>query len=99
MESPTEAKRDWLTLTEAAEELDIPRNTAYTWRKRGRIKTVLAGKGAYLVHRDEIERVRQEMAWRSSTPTRFARDVRPAAPREIAPAMLRSRTSEPIGGD
>jgi excisionase family DNA binding protein len=54
--SPYEAKRAWLTVPEAAEELHIPRTRCYELIQRGELPAVRIGERSIRVNRRELER-------------------------------------------
>jgi excisionase family DNA binding protein len=51
-----EAKRAWLTVPEAAEELRIPRTRCYELIQRGELPAVRIGERSIRVNRAELER-------------------------------------------
>ncbi|MDQ5830273.1 MAG: helix-turn-helix domain-containing protein [Actinomycetota bacterium] len=51
-----EAKRAWLTVPEAAEELRIPRTRCYELIQRGELPAVRIGERGIRVNRAELER-------------------------------------------
>jgi excisionase family DNA binding protein len=51
-----EAKRAWLTVPEAAEELRIPRTRCYELSQRGELPAVRIGERSIRVNRAELER-------------------------------------------
>jgi excisionase family DNA binding protein len=52
--------RDWLKVTEVAQELGIPRSRAYELIGRGEIPAVRVGQKSIRVHRGELERFLME---------------------------------------
>ena len=75
-------ERDWFTIGEMASEVDKSYHHVYRWICAGRVRADLAGKGTYLVHRSEIDRVRdngnQPVLDRRSAVMRHNRDTQPA---------------------
>lgn len=52
-------QRDWFTIREVAPQLGIPIVTFGRWVRSGLVDAEIAGKGTYLIHRSEIDALRQ----------------------------------------
>ena len=59
MEAVKEARPDFLTVTEVAEEFRVNRFTIYRWIKEGGIKAIRLGQ-AFRIPVEEIERIKAE---------------------------------------
>ena len=54
--TPEAGERSWLTVSEAAVELRIPRTRCYELIQRGELPAVRIGERSIRVHRQELER-------------------------------------------
>lgn len=54
--TPSTSEKNWLTVPEVAEELNIPRTRAYELIARGELPAVRIGERSIRVNRQELER-------------------------------------------
>jgi excisionase family DNA binding protein len=54
--TPSVGQRNWLTVPEAAQELQIPRTRCYELIQRGELPAVRIGERSIRVNRKELER-------------------------------------------